>query len=109
MLNSSSDEYKTVWVDPDSIQEEIDNSYAEENIELPKSKGNRWLYSHPENKVFGSLEEAVKNVSHLYGSVNPTVKVTKDELETLLNGGVLAIDVFEEYKVFLNLQLDENK
>lgn len=109
MLNSSSDEYKTVWVDPDLIQEEIDNSYAEENIELPKYKGNKQMYSHPENKVFSSLDEAVKSVSHLYGSVNPTVKVTKDELETLLNGGVLAIDVFEEYKVFLNLQLEEDK
>lgn len=107
MLNRGSEEYKTVWIDHDSIQEEIDNSYAEENIELPKYKGNNEIYSHPENRVFDSLEDAVKNVGRLYGSVNPTVVLTQKELETLLNGGVLALDVFEEYKVFLNLRIKQ--
>lgn len=105
MLANHNDGYETVWVDPDSIQEDIDNLAAEQCIELPKYKGNETVYNHPENKVFGSLEEAVKTVGRLYGSVNPTVEVTREELETLLNGGVLAIDVFEEYKVFLNLHI----
>lgn len=92
--------------------EEYKLAYSDEDMEsIKKDDYTRYtpFGSSDENKVFADIKSAIKEQGTKWGYISPVVEITKEDLNTLLNGGVLTIDVFDEYKVFLGLRVKDSE